>query len=111
MSPIEQVLAAAKSIALNGHTPSLALIKGRLGNTHPMPILVQGLQQFRAIPKSEWQSLPELSAIPAQQNDKASSTQMELAQVISKMDEMQNQIVELQQKILILEAQVKLGKN
>ena len=53
MSPIEQVLATAKSIASSGKTPSLALIKSRLGKQLPMPILVQGLQRFKALSKEE----------------------------------------------------------
>ncbi|WP_144209810.1 hypothetical protein [Shewanella donghaensis] len=63
MSPIEQVLAAAKSIAIAGHTPTLALIKGKLGKRIPMPTLIQGLQQFKAIPKEQWQDLPDLAAM------------------------------------------------
>ncbi|MDO6617694.1 MULTISPECIES: hypothetical protein [unclassified Shewanella] len=63
MSPIEQVLAAAKSIAVAGHTPTLALIKGKLGTRIAMPTLIQGLQQFKAIPKEQWQDLPDLAAM------------------------------------------------
>lgn len=63
MSPIEQVLAAAKTIAVAGHTPTLALIKGKLGKRIPMPTLIQGLQQFKAIPKEQWQDLPDLAAM------------------------------------------------
>ena len=49
MSPIEQVLAAAQKLSLAGKSPSLALIKASLGNALPMPILVQGLQRFKAM--------------------------------------------------------------
>ena len=49
ISPLENVLAAAKYIASTGKNPSLALIKARLGNNVPMPILIQGLQQFKSM--------------------------------------------------------------
>ncbi|NRD74843.1 hypothetical protein HQQ94_16775 [Shewanella sp. VB17] len=49
MSPLESVLAAAKSIANTGKKPSLALIKTKLGINIPMPILIQGLQQFKSM--------------------------------------------------------------
>lgn len=51
MSPIDQVLAAACALEASGKTPSLALIKSRVGNKIPMPLLIQGLQQFKSIPK------------------------------------------------------------
>lgn len=49
MSPLEHVLAAAKSVASTGKLPSLALIKTKLGNSVPLPILIQGLQQFKSM--------------------------------------------------------------
>lgn len=49
MSPLEHVLAAAKSVASTGKQPSLALIKTKLGNSVPLPILIQGLQQFKSM--------------------------------------------------------------
>lgn len=57
MTPIEQVLAAAKAIAISGKTPNLALIKSKVGNSIPMPLLVQGLQRFKALSKAEVEAL------------------------------------------------------
>ncbi|AZG72702.1 hypothetical protein [Shewanella livingstonensis] len=105
MSPIEQVLAAAKSIANNGHTPSLALIKSRLGNSIPMPILIQGLQQFKALPKSEWQHLPELTDIPATA-DKSADNKPDLANVIQHVISLQQHITQLTQRVTQLENQL-----
>lgn len=61
MSPIDQVLAAACALDASGKAPSLALIKSRLGNKFPMPILIQGLQQFKSMPKAERERLAALS--------------------------------------------------
>lgn len=105
MSPIEQVLAAAKSIANNGHTPSLALIKSRLGNSIPMPILIQGLQQFKALPKSEWQHLPELADIQSMAHV-PSNDQPELAQVLLQVITLQQHMTQLTQRVAELERQL-----
>ena len=110
MSPIEQVLAAAKAIANNGHTPSLALIKSRLGNRFAMPILIQGLQQFKALPKSEWQNLPELADIPAQEQPSiGAAAPMEKLQL--QIDGMQQHIDLLTNRVSELEQVVNIIKN
>ncbi|ACA87567.1 conserved hypothetical protein [Shewanella woodyi ATCC 51908] len=62
MSPLEQVLAAAKSITDAGKQPSLALIKTKLGNSVPMPILIQGLQQFKSMSQDAIEQLQALTA-------------------------------------------------
>ncbi|MCF1426403.1 MAG: hypothetical protein LPD71_03150 [Shewanella sp.] len=58
MSQIDQVLATARSLQLAGKTPSLALLKAKLKSI-PMPVLVLGLQRFKAL------SVNELDAIEA----------------------------------------------
>jgi len=103
MSPIEQVLAAAKSIANNGHTPSLALIKSRLGNSIPMPILIQGLQQFKALPKSEWQQLPELTDIPSKADVPSDNQADPIAHLTQQVMTMQQHINQLTQRVAQLE--------
>lgn len=105
MSPIEQVLAAAKSIAINGHTPSLALIKGRLGSRFPMPVLIQGLQQFKALPKSDWQNLPELADIPAPETA-SDGLANPIEQLQQQVDTMQQLINQLNSRVNELEQQV-----
>lgn len=104
MSPIEQVLAAAKSIANNGHSPSLALIKGRLGNSIPMPVLIQGLQQFKALPKSEWQNIPELSDIPSTESLPAEQCDP-VVKLQQQVSDMQQLIVQLTHRVHELELQ------
>lgn len=64
MSPIEQILAAAKSLSIAGKKPSLALIKTKIGNSVPMPILIQGLQQFKAMDASSVEKIPNLDKLP-----------------------------------------------
>ena len=104
MSPIEQVISAAKSIAINGHTPSVALIKGRVGKI-PMPLIVQGLQQFKALPKSEWQAIADFVA-PEQKV--AEANEIASIEVIATQQQvMQQQVNELLQRVALLEQQLK----
>ena len=104
MSPIEQVLAAAKTIAMNGHTPTMALIKGKLGGRVPMPILIQGLQQFKAIPKEQWQTLPDLGdALETTKQATNDSPSMIEQQLMAQMQQMK---IEFEAKIESLEKRV-----
>ncbi|MBB1320082.1 hypothetical protein [Shewanella sp. SR43-8] len=105
MSPIEQVLAAAKSIANNGNTPCLALIKSRLGNSIPMPTLIQGLQQFKALPKSEWQHIPELADIAAVA-DQPADNNVDLTDVIQQVMSLQQHVTLLTKRVEQLENQL-----
>jgi hypothetical protein len=104
MSPIEHVISAAKSIAINGHTPSVALIKGRVGKI-PMPIIVQGLQQFKALPKSEWQTIADFVA--PEQLGVTANEHPSLEVIASQQQVMQQQVNELLQRVALLEQQLK----
>ncbi|MEI6858593.1 MAG: hypothetical protein V5788_02170 [Shewanella sp.] len=63
MSPIEQILATAKSISIAGKKPSIALIKTKIGSNIPMPILIQGLQQFKAMDTNSVENIPSLDQL------------------------------------------------
>ncbi|WP_434951309.1 hypothetical protein ACRWQL_17325 [Shewanella sp. HL-SH4] len=103
MSPIEHVIAAAKAIAINGHTPSVALIKGRVGKV-PMPLIVQGLQQFKAIPKSEWQGIADF--VPTEELENKPQNNISLTEVAEQQHKMQQQINQLMARITQLEQQL-----
>ncbi|MFV0594216.1 hypothetical protein [Shewanella sp.] len=125
MSPIDQVLAAACALEASGKTPSLALIKSRVGNKIPMPILIQGLQQFKSIPKAERErlaaqpqpaveesSLPEASpitvAVLAQQLvELQQSVEQALALKNNEIMQLKNELIELKQRVSQLESQGK----
>ncbi|UJF23396.1 hypothetical protein [Shewanella sp. OMA3-2] len=100
MSPIEHVIAAAKAIAINGHTPNVALIKGRVGKV-PMPLIIQGLQQFKAIPKSEWQAIAEF--VPNEVSENESQNSLSLTEMAEQQNKMQQQLDQLMSRITQLE--------
>ncbi|BAJ01185.1 hypothetical protein [Shewanella violacea] len=86
MNPLEQVLAAAKLLMISGKKPSLALIKTKLGNGIPMPILIQGLQQFKAMDTDSVEKIPSLNelhtaAILDEDNSEFNQLKTELAQL------------------------------
>lgn len=105
MSPIEQVLAAAKSIALSGHTPTLALVKSRLSNKLAMPLIIQGLQQFKAMPKTQWPTITEALPAETQANQVDNSDpSVDLQQLLAQLNQLQAQVNALTLKVNTLEA-------
>ncbi|GGM93069.1 hypothetical protein [Shewanella xiamenensis] len=125
MSPIDQVLAAACALEASGKTPSLALIKSRVGNKIPMPILIQGLQQFKSIPKAERERLAAQSQPVIEEThttDASPLTVATLAQQLAQLQQgieqalalknneimqLRNELIELKQRVSQLESQGK----
>lgn len=70
MSPLDQVLAAAKRICDEGRDPSLALIKTKLGTSIPMRVLIQGLQQFKSMSAEDKQAIASHAVNAAKQEQK-----------------------------------------
>lgn len=125
MSPIDQVLAAACALDASGKTPSLALIKSRVGNRIPMQILIQGLQQFKSIPKAERERLATQSQPVVEETDTAEASPLTvttLAQQLAQLQQgieqalalknneimqLKNELIELKQRVSQLESQGK----
>lgn len=125
MSPIDQVLAAARALEASGKVPSLALIKTRLGSSLPLPILIQGLQQFKSMPKADRERLAELQVISPTTEVTATGDTLTLAMLAERLqmqqahfdrhDEQQkaeimqlkSELLELKQRIDLLESQGK----
>lgn len=125
MSPIDQVLAAACALEASGKTPSLALIKSRVGNKIPMPLLIQGLQQFKSIPKAERERLAAQSQPVVEEThttDASPLTVATLAQQLAQLQQgieqalalknneimqLRNELIELKQRVSQLESQGK----
>ncbi|PWF65130.1 hypothetical protein CBX96_00725 [Shewanella sp. BC20] len=125
MSPIDQVLAAACALEASGKTPSLALIKSRVGNKIPMPLLIQGLQQFKSIPKAERERLAAQSQPVVEETDTAKASPLTVATLAQQLAQLQqgieqalalknneimqlkNELIELKQRVSQLESQGK----
>ncbi|ABK49059.1 conserved hypothetical protein [Shewanella sp. ANA-3] len=125
MSPIDQVLAAACALEASGKTPSLALIKSRVGNKIPMPLLIQGLQQFKSIPKAERERLATQSQPVVEETRTAEASPLTvttLAQQLAQLQQgieqalalknneimqLKNELIELKQRVTQLESQGK----
>ena len=125
MSPLDQVLAAAHSLEACGKVPSLALIKTRLGSSLPLPILIQGLQQFKSMPKADRERLAELQTISPTTDTPATNDTLTLAVLAERLQmqqayferhaeqqkteimQLKNELLELKQRINLLEIQGK----
>ncbi|MBS0042097.1 hypothetical protein KFE26_07235 [Shewanella sp. M16] len=125
MSPLDQVLAAARSLEACGKVPSLALIKTRLGSSLPLPILIQGLQQFKSMPKADRERLAELQTISPTTDVPATNDTLTLAMLAERLQmqqayferhaeqqkteimQLKNELLELKQRINLLESQGK----
>lgn len=125
MSPLDQVLAAARSLEACGKVPSLALIKTRLGSSLPLPILIQGLQQFKSMPKADRERLAELQTISTTTDVPATNDTLTLAVLAERLQmqqayferhaeqqkteimQLKNELLELKQRINLLEIQGK----
>jgi len=108
MSPLEQVLAAAKSIATSGKVPSLALIKTKLGNSVPMPILIQGLQQYKSMSQDLIDQLPE--ALLTQETTKPKAKQSEVAELKNELIELKAAYKTMNERLTLLEENHKAEK-
>jgi len=125
MSPIDQVLAAACALEASGKTPSLALIKSRVGNKIPMPLLIQGLQQFKSIPKAERERLAAQTQPEVEETHTAEASPLTVATLAQQLAQLQqgieqtivlknneimqlkNELIELKQRVSQLESQGK----
>ncbi|HAY96625.1 hypothetical protein [Shewanella sp.] len=125
MSPLDQVLATARSLEACGKVPSLALIKTRLGSSLPLPILIQGLQQFKSMPKADRERLAELQTISPTTDVPATNDTLTLAVLAERLQmqqayferhaeqqkkeimQLKNELFELKQRINLLEIQGK----
>jgi len=101
MSSLEQVLAAAKSIATSGKVPSLALIKTKLGNTVPMPILIQGLQQYKSMSQDLIDRLPEIQV--TQEKAKPKNEYSEIAKLKQELMQLKVDFKEMNERLTLLE--------
>ncbi|MBB1270559.1 hypothetical protein [Shewanella sp. SR44-3] len=107
MSPIDQVLAAAKAIALSGHTPNLALVKARLSKKLPIPVIIQGLKEFKAIPKERWSSLTDLDMTHSVINEApVMEPNIDLQQLLNTIGQLSQQIEQLTSRVHALENKV-----
>ncbi len=101
MSPLEQVLAAAKKLYDDGKEPSLALIKTKLGNSIPMRVLIQGLQQFKSLSEQDKQAISSTISSPAtlsQANSTSTAHADKLVQLENELSELKAELSTLKQQ-------------
>ncbi|ABZ77545.1 conserved hypothetical protein [Shewanella halifaxensis HAW-EB4] len=109
MSPLELVLSAAKKISDESRTPTLALVKSKLGSNIPMPILIQGLQQFKSMSTEEIKALSADCSIQAEDKAPEPSALAQQADTIAKLEQ---ELAELKAEFKLIKQQLnKLEKH
>ncbi|MCE9685121.1 hypothetical protein LZP73_02700 [Shewanella sp. AS16] len=107
MSQIDQVLAAAKALADRGKLPSVALLKAQLSNSIPLPILIKGLQQFKAMPKAEQARLVGQVEVEAEVIIADSSPEQAVARLTQELKQLKAAYQQLDARLTRLESQEK----
>ncbi|PKG56149.1 hypothetical protein CXF83_08010 [Shewanella sp. Choline-02u-19] len=93
MSPLDQVLCAAKQLSDEGKKPTLALIKTKLGVSVAMLTLIQGLQQYKSMNAVDKAAIPTKAQLTA-------SAQAPLQ--LPTNTQQQQRITQLEQELLTL---------
>ena len=73
MNQLQQVLVAAKNLALQNKTPTVAMLKSRL-NSVPLPILIQGLQKYKSMTVIEIDAIATTQPVPNSEHDENGTT-------------------------------------
>lgn len=102
MSEIDSVLGAAKMLADEGKTPSVALLKAKLGNTVALPVIIQGLQRFKAMDRTQQAKILAFSCAP-QKTDKESTLEEQIASLTLQVQQLQAEQQVLKDRLSKLE--------
>ncbi|MCL1124361.1 hypothetical protein [Shewanella surugensis] len=103
MSPLENIIMTAHHIESQGRQPSLALIKRQLGTQFPMPLLIQGLQQYKSLSDLEKQQLSQHAmALDKQNHAHAETPHSSTTEQHATEAHTQQQVLQLTQQITLL---------
>ncbi|QSX31056.1 hypothetical protein JYB88_05285 [Shewanella cyperi] len=101
MSANEHILVIARTLELQGQEPSVALIKARLSKPMPLPAIIKGLQQYKAMPEDAKARISVTATqvvAPAQQEaeDELTVLRRELAELRLQVQELQARVTDLE---------------
>ncbi|MCL1076757.1 hypothetical protein D5R81_00695 [Parashewanella spongiae] len=112
MCAIDQVINAACIISGQNKTPTIALLKSRLGSSVPMPTLIQGLQRFKSMSADERVSLaqhigsqPTTFTTTNKLSTGSRDTNLELQKLTSQVEQLIAINTELEKRIEKLEVE------
>lgn len=105
MSAIEHVLSAAKALSNSGKNPSVALLKSKLGNSVPMPLIIQGLQRFKSMDKQELAHIGDPAQLASTTPEL--SIEEQLLQVSDELLQLKQEFATLEHRLTQLEQQGK----
>ncbi|WOT04254.1 hypothetical protein [Shewanella youngdeokensis] len=105
MSPLDQVLRAAKQLSDEGRTPTLALIKTKLGVSVPLPVLIQGLQQYKTMSSTDRDSINNSAKeAPELEPQLANAEQLKIAELEKNITMLKKQLLSMDKRLAQLES-------
>lgn len=108
MSPLDQVLCAAKQLSDEGKNPTLALIKTKLGISVAMPILIQGLQQYKSMSDADKASIKTTAQINAAAKESLQQQSTDEHHRVAKLEQelvqLKSELKTVIQRLTILES-------
>ena len=107
MNQLEQVLVAAKNLALQNKTPTVSMLKSRL-NSVPLPILIQGLQKYKSMTVIEIDAIATTQPVPNSDHNEiattlALDTQLKFQQLEKQYEELKKDYQNLDLRLKELE--------
>jgi len=100
MSVNDHILAIARALELQGQEPSVALIKARLPKPLPLPAIIKGLQQYKAMPED---AKARINVAPIQQTSAPQEAEDELMALRREVAELKQQLQDLHARVIRLE--------
>lgn len=104
-SQIDIIVSLCQQIKAQGSTPSTGLIRAKLSNPLPLPVIIKGLQHWKANPEQEIAS-PAAKAQTHEQalndDELANITRSELSSLYSRIEQLETDFKALQTEVQAL---------
>lgn len=98
-SQIDTIVRLCQQINAQGSTPSTGLIRAKLSTPLPLPVIIKGLQHWKANPEQEIAS-PEPEALS--DNESANISRSELSALHSRIEQLETALIALQTEVQAL---------
>jgi len=95
----KEILSVAKQLSEQGKKPTVALVKAKLSQRVPMPLLLQTLQRFQTLSVDD---LNRIEQQPTAERNSPDTLAQQVATLTNELNQVKNQLSELKQQISTL---------
>lgn len=100
---MEEIFRIANQLQANGQTPTTALIKARLSQPQPMPVIISALQRWKSNPE-QFQNLGQTNPIEQTESQSVElSSDDRIQQLEQEVMQLRQQIAHLSRRLSMLE--------